>query len=87
MDVIIISNTSGGLGIRRIQDVIFSAFLSTVNSVRELVSLILNSPEIANSEIISYSEIFNEWMVLNPEANAPTNLVSQRHWDTRYALK
>jgi hypothetical protein len=36
----------GGLGIRRISDICFSAFLSSIHGVKKLVSLLLNSKDI-----------------------------------------
>jgi hypothetical protein len=69
----------GGLGIRRISDICLPAFLSSINGVKELVSLLLNSKD--NELIIHhYDEALAVWDVENENERA-TIPQFQKNWD------
>jgi hypothetical protein len=54
----------GGLGIRRISDICLPAFLSSINGVKKLVSLLLNSKD-NELNIHHYDEALAAWGVAN----------------------
>jgi hypothetical protein len=60
----------GGLGIRRISDICLPAFLSSINGVKKLVSLLLNSKD-NELNIHHYDEALAVWGVAN-ENEIPT---------------
>jgi hypothetical protein len=60
----------GGLGIRRISDICLPAFLSSINGVKKLVSLLLNSKD-NELNIHHYDEALAAWGVAN-ENEIPT---------------
>jgi hypothetical protein len=66
----------GGLGIRRISDICLPAFLSSINGVKKLVSLLLNS----KLNIHHYDEALAVWGVAN-ENEIPTIPQFQKNWD------
>jgi hypothetical protein len=69
----------GGLGIRRISDICLPAFLSSINGVKKLVSLLLNSKD--NELIIHhYDEALAVWDVENENERA-TIPQFQKNWD------
>jgi hypothetical protein len=69
----------GGLGIRRISDICLPAFLSSINGVKKLVSLLLNSKD--NELIIHhYDEVLAVWDVENENERA-TIQQFQKNWD------
>lgn len=72
---------SGGLGVRRIQDIALPAFLSSVNGLSSLVSYMLQIPTLHISEIADYQDGLNAWNELNPDANEPEKPALQKQWD------
>lgn len=69
----------GGIGIRKISDVALPAFLSSVNSVTELVNLIL--PQISDESVIAnYPEALSRWSSMN-ENQIPEKINYQKEWD------
>jgi hypothetical protein len=74
-----VKTVSSGLGIRRISDICLPAFLSSINGVKKLVSLLLNSKD--NELIIHhYDEALAVWGVEN-ENQIPTIPQFQKNWD------
>jgi hypothetical protein len=69
----------GGLGIRRISDICLPAFLSSINGVKKLVSLLLNSKD-NELNIHHYDEALAVWGVAN-ENEIPTIPQFQKNWD------
>jgi hypothetical protein len=69
----------GGLGIRRISDICLPAFLSSINGVKKLVSLLLNSKD-NELNIHHYDEVLAVWGVAN-ENEIPTIPQFQKNWD------
>jgi hypothetical protein len=69
----------GGLGIRRISDICLPAFLSSINGVKKLVSLLLNSKD-NELNIHHYNEALAVWGVAN-ENEIPTIPQFQKNWD------
>jgi hypothetical protein len=69
----------GGLGIRRISDICLPAFLSSINGVKKLVSLLLNSKD-NELNIPHYDEALAAWGVAN-ENEIPTIPQFQKNWD------
>jgi hypothetical protein len=69
----------GGLGIRRISDICLPAFLSSINGVKKLVSLLLNSKD-NELNIHHYDEALAAWGVAN-ENEIPTIPQFQKNWD------
>jgi hypothetical protein len=69
----------GGLGIRRISDIFLPAFLSSINGVKKLVSLLLNSKD-NELNIHHYDEALAVWGVAN-ENEIPTIPQFQKNWD------
>jgi hypothetical protein len=69
----------GGLGIRRISDICLPAFLSLINGVKKLVSLLLNSKD-NELNIHHYDEALAVWGVAN-ENEIPTIPQFQKNWD------
>jgi hypothetical protein len=69
----------GGLGIRRISDICLPAFLSSINGVKKLVSLLLNSKD-NELNIHHYDETLAVWGVAN-ENEIPTIPQFQKNWD------
>jgi hypothetical protein len=69
----------GGLGIRRISDICLPAFLSSINGVKKLVSLLLNSKD-NELNIHHYDEALTAWGVAN-ENEIPTIPQFQKNWD------
>jgi hypothetical protein len=68
-----------GLGIRRISDICLPAFLSSINGVKKLVSLLLNSKD-NELNIHHYDEALAVWGVAN-ENEIPTITEFQKNWD------
>jgi hypothetical protein len=69
----------GGLAIRRISDICLPAFLSSINGVEKLVSLLINSKD--NELIIHhYDGALEVWNVEN-ENERPTIPQFQKTWD------
>jgi hypothetical protein len=69
----------GGLGIRRISDICLPAFLSSINGVKKLVSLLLNSKD-NELNIHHYDEALAVGGVAN-ENEIPTIPQFQKNWD------
>jgi hypothetical protein len=69
----------GGLGIRRISDICLPAFLSSINGVKKLVSLLLNSKD-NELNIHHYDEALAVWGVAN-ENEIPTIPQFQKNWN------
>jgi hypothetical protein len=69
----------GGLGIRRISDICLPAFLSSINGVKKLVSLLLNSKD-NELNIHHYDEALAAWGIAN-ENEIPTIPQFQMNWD------
>ena len=71
--------SKGGLGIRKISDVCLPAFLSSLHSVRSLVSHIL--PNMDNEATLHlWNELWEQWTLLNVD-KVPENLSIQKQWD------
>jgi hypothetical protein len=70
----------GGLGILRISDICLPAFLSSINGVKKLVSLLLNSKD-NELNIHHYDEALAVWGVAN-ENEISTIPQFQKNWDT-----
>jgi hypothetical protein len=71
----------GGLGIRRISDIYLPAFQSSINGVKKLVSLLLNSKD-NELNIHHYDEALAVWGVEN-ENEIPTIPQFQKNWDNK----
>lgn len=71
---------SGGLGVRKVLDTALPAFLSSVNSVSQLVSTMLHQPTLHIEEIVDYGDGLKEWNSLHPEQIHPEVPSLQRHW-------
>ncbi|XP_052741445.1 uncharacterized protein LOC128198735 [Bicyclus anynana] len=68
----------GGIGVRKISSVALPAFLSSVHSIKELSSRILNS----NSVCITYAtEALESWKVRCPNVDIPKERTTQKLWD------
>lgn len=61
----------GGLGIRKISDIMYPAFLSSVNSTSVLVNNLLGSNASDLTEVIHYDEALQNWSTLN--TTSPTS--------------
>lgn len=69
----------GGLGVRKITDVALPAFLSSVNSVTELVNMML--PQISDESVIAnYSEALMKWSSIH-DNRIPEIRIHQKEWD------
>src|ERR1700744_250254 len=69
----------GGLGIRKISDVALPAFLSSVNSVTELVNMML--PQISDESVIANcSEALTKWSSIH-ENQIPEIRPHQKEWN------
>lgn len=62
MDLVL--NKYTGLGIRIIQDVAILVFLSTLNCVLKLVSLMVDSPDITCIDVTGYNQIYSDWVFM-----------------------
>ena len=69
----------GGIGIRSLLEVSLPAFMSSVNGVKEMVSL-TNEIMDYDSEMPFYSDGLTKWMEINGDL-VPENLSSQYAWD------
>lgn len=68
----------GGMGIRKSGDIAMPAFLSSINSVINLVTLML--PSITDETMIAdYPEALNEWSLSSE--TIPTKRHYQKEWD------
>lgn len=73
---------SGGLGIRRVRDLALPAFLSSVNGVSSMVSIMLNLPSLTIEDISGYLDGLNTWQELNSDSSHPERPQLQKQWDT-----
>lgn len=69
---------SGGLGVRKVQDIALPAFMSSVNSVSQLVSTMLHHSTLQVEQIANYEDGLNEWSALHLEQPEIPSL--QRQW-------
>ncbi|XP_052738626.1 antichymotrypsin-2 [Bicyclus anynana] len=68
----------GGIGVRKMSSVALPAFLSSVHSIKELSSRILNS----NSVCITYAtEALESWKVRCPNVDISKERTTQKLWD------
>lgn len=68
----------GGMGIRKCEDIMLPAFLSSIHSVINLVTLML--PNIKDETMIAdYTDALNEWSLISELTPEVKN--SQRNWD------
>ena len=72
----------GGLGLRRVQDIALPAFLSSVNCLLPLMSIMLQSPTLDIMEIADYEDGLTAWNCINPDSNPPATPASQKEWDS-----
>lgn len=72
----------GGLGVRSSSSVALPAFLSSAYGSMSLVSIILNKPQILDTEIASLAEARRAWCDSCPGADVPDSMHVQRAWDT-----
>ena len=68
----------GGMGIRKCEDIVLPAFLSSINSVINLVTLML--PNITDETMIAdYTDALNNWSLLSE--SIPEAKIYQNEWD------
>lgn len=72
----------GGLGVRRVCDTALPAFLSSVNAVSSLVSIMLNLPALNIEEIADYNDGLNVWNRQHPDTDQPDKPSLQKQWST-----
>ena len=71
----------GGLGIRKIEDIIYPAFLSSVVSTTGLINEMLSTCAIDLPEIAYYNEGLNNWILMNDNFPEESLRQFQRKWD------
>ena len=69
----------GGLGIRKVADIMLPSFLSSVCSTSSLINQILSGNTSDLVEIAHYNEGLNTWKIVNNQI--PDNCKNQRIWD------
>lgn len=72
----------GGIGIPRVRDTAPPAFLSSVNAVSSLVSIMLTLPTLTVGEIAGYEDSLRVWSSLHPEHDFPQKPSLQKHWQS-----
>lgn len=69
----------GGIGVRKVSDIVLPAFLSSVNSVSDLVKMML--PNYTDESCIDgYTDGLSSWLSINNN-ELPVNKNFQRNWD------
>lgn len=71
----------GGLGIRKIEDIIYPAFLSSVVSTSGLINEMLSTCAIDLPDIAHYNDGLSAWTLLGNSFPEETHRQFQREWD------
>lgn len=73
---------AGGIVVRKVRDTALPAFLSSINAVTPLVSIILNQSTLTTVEMADFEESLNAWNRLYPESAVPEMPSLQKQWDS-----
>lgn len=69
----------GGLGIRKVEDIMLPSFLSSVCSTSSLINLILSGNTTDLVDVAHFSKGLDIWKILNEELSS-NHAVNQHHW-------